>query len=77
MKTVVTISRKWNNPQIKTTISKEGIELQISIEDFEVALLEEIGSVTFTLTKGQLKDKVNKAILNVLTGIKEESIKVV
>jgi len=74
---VITVSRKWNNPRIETTINDEGISLSMSLEDFAEALLAEIGSVAFTVTKGQFKDKVRAAIERVITGIKEESAKVV
>ena len=76
-KSIITISRRWNNPQISTTISREGIQMVMSIDDFEKALLEEIGSVTLILTREQFRDKLAKAIANVIQGIKEESIKVV
>jgi hypothetical protein len=49
----------------------------MSMDDFEVALLEELGSVATTITKNGLKKKLRAAINNVLSGIKEESIKVV
>lgn len=77
MKHVVTISRKWNNPHIDIFICEEEISLKMSMEDFETALLEEIGSVATTLTKNGFKKKLRSAINNVISGIKEESIKAV
>jgi hypothetical protein len=77
MKTVLTISRKWHNPQIHTTISQDGISLSIDIEDFEKALLNELGSVATVITRKQLKNRMQAAIKSVLEGIKEESAKVI
>lgn len=77
MRSIITISRKWNNPQIQTNISLEGIELMMSIEDFKIALLKEIGSITFTFTEKSFNKQLNDAINNILQGIKDESAKVV
>jgi hypothetical protein len=76
-KSVLTISRKWNNPQIKTTINNREISLEMNISDFEEALIKEIGLITFVLTEKQLRERVHKAIENILQGVKEESAKVV
>lgn len=46
MPSVVTISRMWNNPHIKTTISTDSISLEISLDDYLDALIAEIGSIT-------------------------------
>ena len=76
-KSVVTVSRRWDNPEIKTTISNESISLEISLEDFKTAMLAEIGSVTTILTREQFKKRFETALVNVIAGVKEESIKVV
>jgi hypothetical protein len=87
---MVTISRKWNSPEIEQTVWSEGEEkdgkylrLRISLEDFVVALKEEVvnnvGSVTTVITKKQIADKLNgaidKAIAEIVKGIKEEWLK--
>ena len=51
MKSVVTVSRKWDNPKITTTLSDEEIKLQCNLTDFLTALKTEIGSTTFTIAK--------------------------
>lgn len=76
-KTVITISRRWDNPAIKTVINKQGISLEIDIEDFKTALLREIGSVMLVFRQSTFEVIVDKAFENVIEGIKEESIKVV
>lgn len=77
LKSVVTVSRKWDNPNIKTTITDESISLEMSMEDFKTAMLIEIGSVTTILTREQFKKRFDSAVVAVLQGIKEESAKIV
>lgn len=76
-KSVVTISRKWNNPKILTTINDEEISLKIELSDFVDAVIQEIGSVTFTVRDSSFRAKVYQAVERVLEGVKEESAKVV
>ena len=76
MKTIITVSRKWNNPHIKTTITNEEISLQMDMDDFKSALKIEIGSVTWTFKKETFNKMLDEAIMRVISGIKEESTKV-
>ena len=106
MKTVLTISKKWNSPQIKITVGQEGIELQMdmadfrealkrelgSMEDFRTILKNEIGSITWTFKKetfakkfdeawvahkNTFQEQLDEAIQRIISGVKEESAKVV
>jgi spore germination protein GerM len=77
MKSIVSISRYWDNPQIKTTISAVGISLQVELDDFIEALIQEIGPVTWTFTEKAFREKINVACNNTLEKLKEESIKAV
>jgi hypothetical protein len=77
MKTFITVSRKWNNPKIVTTLSEEGISLVMDMGDFAKALKQEIGKVTWVFTQAEFEKRLDAAIANVLQGVKEESIKVV
>lgn len=77
MKTVVTISKKWNNPQINILIDVEGIELKMDLSDFREALKREIGSITWTFKKETFDSQLDAAITRVISGIKEESAKVI
>lgn len=76
-KTLVTISRYWNNPAITTTVSNKSIGISVSMDDFKEALKHEMGSVALVFTEQALSDKIDKAVIAVLEKIKEESIKVV
>lgn len=74
---VVTITRKWHNPEIYTVVNDKSISLEMGLDDFIKALLIEFGSPTFVLTKTQFEQRINMAVASIITGIKEESIKVV
>jgi hypothetical protein len=77
MKTVVTVSRMWNHPKITTLVSNEGIALSMDMEDFSQALKTEIGAVTWVFTKAEFEKRLDEAILKIVAGIKEESIKAI
>ena len=77
MKNVLTISRYWNNPKILTTISFEGIALQMDLDDFIIAFKQEIGSIATTFTQKAFAAKIDNAVTIILKRVKEESIKVV
>jgi hypothetical protein len=73
----VTITKLWHNPQINVTVDSEKISLSMPLDDFMEALLQEIGSVTLILTQKAFSAKMKSAKERVLSGVKEESIKVV
>lgn len=75
-KDVVTISRYWHEPAIRTVVTSEGISLSTPVEDFLTALAQEMGP-TAAMTRASLTKKLLAALPNVLNRIKEESIKVV
>lgn len=75
-KSVITISRHWDNPEIMTTLSMEGIALQIDLPDFMEALIRELGPITWVWTDKQFRGKMDVAVKEVLEKIKQESIKV-
>ena len=77
MKSVITISRYWDKPEILTTLSTEGISLQTNLVDFIEALVQEIGSVTWVFTDKKFREKLDQAVIVVTEKIKEETIKVV
>jgi hypothetical protein len=84
MKSLISISRKWHNPKIEMELwmfqeapDNTFIRLNIELEDFIKAIQEEIGSVTWVFTKDGFKGKFDNAVKNVISGIKEESTKIV
>ena len=40
--TKVTICRQWNNPQIAITVSNESLSIELSLDDFLIALADEV-----------------------------------
>ena len=84
MKYVVTISRKWNNPTVKTMVfacneieENIFIRLEFPLDDFIVALKEEIGPVTWIFTEKKFESVLKEATKRVIEEIKKESVKVV
>ena len=72
---MVSVGRKWNNPEIYHTVNQQGIDLSIKLEDFIEALKTEMGSVTWTVTKAQFSQQVDDAVRQVILDIKMESVK--
>ena len=68
MPSYVTVSRHWDNPQILSNITIEGIAIGMEIKDFTKALKIEMG-----LTD----DAMDRAVVRVLEKMKEESSKVI
>jgi hypothetical protein len=84
MKYSVTISRKWNKPEIKTMVfacheidEDIFIRLEVSLENFLEALKEEIGPVTWIFTQEKFNSILKEASNRVIEEIKKESVKVV
>jgi hypothetical protein len=76
-KTFITVSREWHRPDIKTTISPEGISLAMDIEDFKAALIAELGPMWKIQTEKQITAKLDAAVENIIAGIKRESKKAI
>lgn len=74
MKSVVTVIRKWNNPSIEIRLSNDSLELDITLEDFLIALADEVaeplvsgiaeeaGNPSFWFTKEAVTKNLLKAI---------------
>ena len=70
----ITILRKWNNPEIKVSITSEEIAISINLEDFVRALADEVaeptvkqiaedaGNVTLLITNAQLQKRMIASI---------------
>jgi hypothetical protein len=57
----ITISKKWNNPQITIEITDDGISLSMSMEDFKEALLQEMRT-SRVVSVDDLKAKVKSGV---------------
>lgn len=77
MTTKITISRKWNNPKIEAKVYDAGISLSMGLDDFLIAVKQEVGSVTWVFKKATFEKQLDEAVKRVVSGIKQESAKVV
>jgi len=73
-RTMVSISRQWNKPEIEMWINDNEHGLQMSLEEFMVALESEIGSVTTVFTQKTFHDRITAAKDSVLKKIKHEML---
>ena len=70
-KKTVHISRHWTNPAIQVTVCRDGIALEISLEDFCRAVVAELPHPAFTMTRAALEKNVVGAIEGTLNKVKE------
>lgn len=75
-KDVVVVSREWHNPNIRMVVNPRGINISMSVDDFILALAEEVGSPTMILTRATLLKKIQAASVSILDEMKHESKKV-
>jgi hypothetical protein len=69
-KSVVTVSRKWHEPQIRVWVSQEEIGMSMWLDDYLKALAKEVGNPATLLTNAQLLRVLQKAAINVETEMK-------
>jgi hypothetical protein len=75
-KSVVVVSRFWNNPNILVWVNNESIGMGMKLDDFLVALSEEIGNPAFLLTKAQMLQKMRSVTPTIESEMKDATIKV-
>ena len=74
LKEIVHISRHWDSPEIKVAMHREGIVVEISIEDFCKAIVADLSHPAWIFKRGTLEQKVLAAIQPVLSKVKEASV---
>lgn len=57
----VVVSKKWNNPEIRVSVTSVEQAMETSLPDFLAALVEAAGSPAATITKAQLLKKLTAA----------------
>lgn len=69
----VVISRHWNNPTISYSIAREGIEINMDIDEYLLAMVEEIGNpaILMVMTKNRLLQLLRDKSEVVCSKIKE------
>lgn len=60
-----------DNKIIKVEVVQDDIAHRVTLGEFRDALIDEIGSVTFTLTRKQFRNKVATAVDRVIQGIRD------
>lgn len=73
----VVTGRKWTNPEIYAEISSDGVRMEISLEDFLLALSAEMGSPLFLLTADALRKRIEEASARVMSEVRTASKEVV
>ena len=73
IKSVLVISRHWNNPHITVHISDDRIAIEIPADDFLKAVAQEITHPALILTRDQLEAELLNALDVTLNKIKESS----
>lgn len=68
-RSLVIMSRKWDNPHIRVTVDKVGISVSMMIDDFLDALRIELAAQGMQTTQNAL----DQAATRVLEGMKEET----
>ena len=75
-KSVVTISRLWHQPNIIVWVNNEGIGMGMKLDDYLVALSEEIGNPLLLLTKAQMLQKMRDMTPIVEAEMKNATLKI-
>lgn len=73
LKEVVHISRHWDNPEIRVALHREGIVIEVGLEEFCRAVVAEIPHPAMTMTRAKLEANVLAALEVVLGKVKEAS----
>lgn len=73
VKETIHISRHWDSPAILVAVHREGIAIDIKIEDFCKAIVAELSHPAWIFKRGTLEQKVLDAITPVLNKVKEAS----
>ncbi len=78
-KTLVTVSRHWNNPQITSVVDCCGIRLSMSLENYLDALIREMAATNrwVRVHETEFRQQLLTAGRTVEAKFKEESAKVV
>ena len=75
-RTIVVVSRKWDNPSISITVTNEGLGISMSLDDFVNALASESGNPTLLVTRTQLLTRLKTSALTVVSVMKQATVQV-
>lgn len=67
------ISKHWHSPEILVSVKDEGIQLDVSLDDFVNALLTEMQHPLKSFTKTRSDQAVRDAVVSILEKLKQAS----
>jgi hypothetical protein len=73
-KATVVVSRKWNSPEIRVSVTQKEIAMEMDIETFLRTLSDIVGNPTFIVTKAQHLAKLTEATEQVIVEMKRASV---
>jgi hypothetical protein len=72
----VLISREWTGPEIRVSVTNEGIVIMMRLDEFMEAVVQEAGNPALLLTAGGLRKRLTAAAQTVVDKMKQETAKV-
>lgn len=72
----VVISREWSNPEIRVSVTDEGIAVMMRLDEFMDAVASEAGNPAMLLTAAGLKRRLEAAAQAVVDKMKQETQRV-
>lgn len=75
-KRTAVISKKWNNPRIEIKVCVEGIGIEVGLDNYLEALVQEFGSPAKYMTVKGLRAGITAASERVISGLKKETARV-
>ena len=73
-KSIVVISRYWNNPNILAYVTDDEVGVRISLDDFITALKAELGSITFKISNTNFNQLIDDSVKLIIERVKETSV---
>lgn len=70
----VIVSRKWKEPEITTFVDVEQVGSSISLDNYLISLVEEIGNPTMIVSKAALLKRLQDASSVVVIELKKTTI---
>jgi hypothetical protein len=72
-KHAVVISREWTNPEIRVSVTDEGIAVMMTLDRFMEAVVQEAGNPALLLTSDGLRKRLVAAAQTVVDKMKQET----
>lgn len=70
----VIVARKWKEPEITTFVDVQQVGSSMSLDDYLVSIVEEIGNPTTIISKSALLKKLQEASSVIIMELKKATI---